>query len=53
MKWRSTYRPISFQPLTIPLVNVRFWLARLQNDRWITALERAAPTQENPQNFLR
>jgi TfuA protein len=37
-----TYCPISFEPHTVPLVNVRFWLARLCNQGWISTVEQSS-----------
>lgn len=37
-----SYCPLSLEPRTIPLVNVRFWLDRLQAAGWISSLEHSA-----------
>jgi hypothetical protein len=37
-----TYCPIDLTPLTVPLVNVRFWLDRLEALGWISHFERAS-----------
>jgi TfuA protein len=37
-----TYCPLSFEPRTVPLVNVRFWLDRLYANGCISSIERSA-----------
>ena len=37
-----TYCPLSFEPRTVPLVNVRFWLDRLYANGCINSIERSA-----------
>lgn len=37
-----TYCPLSFEPQTVPLVNVRFWLDRLYANGCINSIERSA-----------
>jgi hypothetical protein len=37
-----TYCPLSFEPRTVPLVNIRFWLDHLHASGWLSVIERSA-----------